>query len=384
MSAVDEIGTALAVAEARPTQALAPPLGDDEIRRLFRVASALARSGMFKDVKQADQAFAKIVIGRDLGLTPAQAMTGVYLVEGRPQLAAPLMGHFVRASGKYDWRVLKIDRDGVEIEFGEGKAPGKDQETGEWLPWPGSLGVSEFTKEDAETAKLGGKDTYSKWPRNMFFSRAMSNGVKWFVPDTMGGLPVYVEGELEGISSGRGRDGDTEAAALPPAEETTPEALMGAIERSLPDDHPHALAERAFGVMKAANTFSEGLWTVGKVELTLKGKSLEAATTAIGEAEFELTRLREAAAAGEEEPADAEVVEPDAGEQLQAEPREEGEEPSAEDIEAVEVLRKRERELVESVAGAEPGSREAEELGTELDQVREQIRALGFTPSNDA
>src|ERR1044071_303709 len=63
-----------------------PLMTDDEIRRSWRLASSLAASGMFKDAKQGEQAFAKILIGRDLGLTPTQAMTGIHIVEGKPEV----------------------------------------------------------------------------------------------------------------------------------------------------------------------------------------------------------------------------------------------------------------------------------------------------------
>ena len=35
------------------------------------------------------------------------------------------------------------------------------------------------------------KSGWVKYPRNMLFARAMSNGVRWFAPEATGGLPVY-------------------------------------------------------------------------------------------------------------------------------------------------------------------------------------------------
>ncbi|RDT44717.1 hypothetical protein DXF87_27490, partial [Enterobacter roggenkampii] len=37
-----------------------------------------------------------------------------------------------------------------------------------------------------------------KFPKNMLFARAMSNGVKWFTPDVFSG-PVYTPEELGGV-----------------------------------------------------------------------------------------------------------------------------------------------------------------------------------------
>jgi hypothetical protein len=173
---------------------------DDEIERMYRIAKALALSGMFKDARQAEQAFALIVIGRDLGLSPAQSMTGIHIVEGKPMMHYAMLGTFVREREGCDYRVTEHTDEACSIEFF------RDGE---------SLGVSRFTMEDAKRAGLG-KPTrngqpsnWVKLPRNMLYARAMSNGVRWFTPEALGGIPVYVEGEIvEGtaaeIASGHG------------------------------------------------------------------------------------------------------------------------------------------------------------------------------------
>jgi hypothetical protein len=89
-----------ALAEREPEGNLVPmntaTMTDGEIDRLFRVAKALAMSGMFKDARQAEQAFAKILLGRDLGLSPTQAMTGIHIVEGKPEIAATTLAGFIK------------------------------------------------------------------------------------------------------------------------------------------------------------------------------------------------------------------------------------------------------------------------------------------------
>ncbi len=62
------------------------------------------------------------------------------------------------------------------------------------------VGVSEFSEKDAELAGLltgPNKDTYKKYPRNMYFYRAMSNGVKWYCPDISSGISMYTPDEIE-------------------------------------------------------------------------------------------------------------------------------------------------------------------------------------------
>ena len=163
----------------------------------WRQAKALAASGLFPDARSAEQALAKIRFGRDLGLNATQAMTGVHIVKGKPQVAAVTLAAFVRESGRYDFRVLEHTSEVCRIEFGPVGAPGRD-ESGGWLPWPQAFGVSEFSMKDARAADLVKPDSgWAKFPRNMLYARAMSNGVKWFCPDATHGIPVYHEGEIE-------------------------------------------------------------------------------------------------------------------------------------------------------------------------------------------
>lgn len=148
----------------------------------------LAQSGYFQDAKDAAQAIVKVLAGRELGIGPVAAMTGIYIVKGRVTLSANLIGAAIKRSGRYNYRVLRMDNDGCEIEF---------YEHGE------SIGKSEFNKQDAVAAGLAGGDNWRKFPRNMFFARAISNGAKWFTPDVFAG-PIYTPDEL-----GERVDGET-------------------------------------------------------------------------------------------------------------------------------------------------------------------------------
>lgn len=191
-----------------------PPaiLTDSEIDRTYRIAKALALSGMFKDARQAEQAFAKIILGRDLGLSPAQAMTGIYIVEGKPQVSSTMLASFVKQHPHYDYSVVEHTDKACELLF--------------WYDGD-EAGTSRFTIDDAERIGLAKKDVWKKYPKNMLFARAMSNGVKWYAPDATNGVPVYVEGEIPEqamLNAGAGEppeDGDavfepvTEAEVIP-------------------------------------------------------------------------------------------------------------------------------------------------------------------------
>ena len=175
-----ETSSALAIREPIAAPGI---MSNAEIDQTFRVAKALAISGLFKDARQAEQAFAKILVGRDLGLSPTQAMMGIHIIEGKPELSANLQAAFVKRTEGYYYRVLEHTDDVCEIAF---------------LRDGDELGRSRFSMADAQKAGLGGRGPWKSYPRNMLFARAMSNGVAFHCPEVTGGLRVYSEGEIGG------------------------------------------------------------------------------------------------------------------------------------------------------------------------------------------
>jgi hypothetical protein len=152
---------------------------------IMSIADSFAKSGMFPDIKSAAQAAVKIQAGKEFGIQPFAAMTGIHIIQGKPVIGAGLMASRVKGTGRYTYRVNKHDATICEIEYFELK---KDKEV--------SIGVSTFTIEDAKKA---GTKNLDKFPKNMLFARAMSNGVKWFTPDIYD-VPVYVPEEMEHLS----------------------------------------------------------------------------------------------------------------------------------------------------------------------------------------
>ena len=159
----------------------------DEVER---AAKAMAASGFFTDTKQASQAIVKILAARELGLGPFAGMNGVNIIQGRPAFSANIMAACVKKSGRYNYRVTEMTDKNCTIEFMEYMA-------GKW----NTSGVSSFTIEDAKKA---GTKNLDKFPRNMLFARAMSNGVKWYCPDVMSGSTVYTPEELGAVVDGEG------------------------------------------------------------------------------------------------------------------------------------------------------------------------------------
>jgi hypothetical protein len=149
---------------------------------IIKLADLFAASGFFSaennQRQSAAQLAVKILAGQELGFTPFAAANGMYIVKGKCAPGANLMAAKVKATGRYDYRVTEMTDTRVSIDFLEG---GK------------LIGTSTFTSADANKAQT---QNMGKFPRNMLFARAMSNGVKWYTPDIFNGVAVYTPDEL--------------------------------------------------------------------------------------------------------------------------------------------------------------------------------------------
>ncbi len=159
-------------------------------------AENIIKTGLFQDIKSAAQAMVKIMAGNELGLPPLASISGIHIIAGKPVIGAGLIASAVKSSGKYNYRVVENTDKHCSIDFYEGTE---------------KIGNSSFSYEDAKKA---GTKKLEKFPKNMLFARAISNGVKWFCPDVFAG-PVYVPEEMEAVQ----QTVDTTA------EEITPEVL---------------------------------------------------------------------------------------------------------------------------------------------------------------
>jgi hypothetical protein len=270
--------TSTALAEV-PVGQVAPAeiLSDDEIRRLYRVAEAFAVGGAYKDIKNAEVAFTKMLVGRTLGLDAATSMQGIHLVEGGIQLHYSTLATFIRVRPGYDYQAFWIKRRRpvvIPVENGERRG----EIVGDYLPgytgkWNVDLddgrrvtlteaqfkrepvelelvafrdedpldlrevygavvktivggevrGVSRFTTDDAFQAQLikveKDRAAWNTSRRNMLLARAMSNAAKWDVPEVLGGMPTYAPGELEAAREQKSLtapvgDGDDEGSGI--------------------------------------------------------------------------------------------------------------------------------------------------------------------------
>jgi hypothetical protein len=147
---------------------------------LARFAKAAAQSGYFQDAQQAAQALVKIAYGKELGLGPVAALSGVHVVKGNPTLSATTIAALIKRSGKYNFRVKQHTATECVLAF---------TEDGE------HVGDSTFTMDDARAAQLTSNNMWKKYARNMLFARALTNGARWFCTDVFMG-PVYTPDEV--------------------------------------------------------------------------------------------------------------------------------------------------------------------------------------------
>jgi hypothetical protein len=189
-----------ALQPVQKTQAIQIPTDSLDLQTLGKIFYS---SGLFTDIKSEAQAIVKILAGAENGFTPFTAMTNIHLIPSRGgglslELAANAVAIKIKESRKYDYKILKITGDECSIQFFECS----EITGGKWEGGP--TRVSTFSRADAEKAgllrtfKSGEKSNYDKFARNMFFSRAMTNGQAWFCADVFQSR-VYGLGEISGL-----------------------------------------------------------------------------------------------------------------------------------------------------------------------------------------
>jgi hypothetical protein len=154
------------------------------MNHMLGLARLLHTSGLYK-TKSPEQAFAVMLIGDSLGLGPTESLSGIHIVEGKPEVSADTQARFIRKHHEWDYEVVTPEGSGHEQCIIELSRNGKvvTRET--------------YTIADAQRAGLANKDIYKKHPRNMLFARCISNCTALHCPEVVG-MRVYGEGEISG------------------------------------------------------------------------------------------------------------------------------------------------------------------------------------------
>lgn len=151
-----------------------------DVMEAITLAKTFHASGMFTHLKSPAHAVPIILAGMEWGIGPFTAMQNISIIQGRPVTSAQLLGFFAKRAG-YETRVVHHTTKGCKLEFYRN----------------GVLqGDSEFDENDASTAGLLGKDNWKNWPKNMYYARAIANGVRWHCQDATMGVAIYIEDEI--------------------------------------------------------------------------------------------------------------------------------------------------------------------------------------------
>jgi len=222
-----------------------------DIDEAVRLGEIFAESGYFDGAQEASQAVVKILAGAELGISAMAAMRGIYVIDGNTSLSAALIGTLLRRHPTYDYEVQGVNDQGAKIAFF------RDGE---------KIGVSTFTRSDAQNAGLMRKHNWQNYFKDMTFARAMSRGCRRFCPEVFSGA-VYTPEEVsrqgphadpvtESDLSGEGelpQSGDG-APALPEGAQDGPENTPESARHRAPADAREktqrdvAAANEAFGL----------------------------------------------------------------------------------------------------------------------------------------
>ena len=182
-------------------------LSFDEIQKWAKLAKA---AGYFAGSAKAPaatevQIAMLIATGDALGLHPAVACQQLQMVKGKVTIsAAGMLGFAVRA--------------GITVEWTEDTATAVSLR----LTRAGKHYDSRFTVEMAKTAGVW-SSMYQQFPGNMLRARAVSNGVRAFCPDVLGGATIYTPEEVRDMKD----DGPLPQAEPEAHAWTAPEEVHG-------------------------------------------------------------------------------------------------------------------------------------------------------------
>ncbi len=146
-------------------------------------AAVLFKSGLLpSSITKVEAAIAIIIKGYELGIPPMQAFAHISIVNGRPTISAELMLALIYQRMPYAViSFKKIASDGCVILA----ARSKDHALTEFT----------FTIENAENAKLTGKDNWKNYPKAMCKARTIADMARTIFPDVLMGCS-YTREEL--------------------------------------------------------------------------------------------------------------------------------------------------------------------------------------------
>ncbi len=252
-----------------------------EWSQIIQMGGALVRSGMLPtSIRTAEAAAAIMLTGRELGIPPMRAFSKISVINGKPAMGAELM--LSRVLERYpdaDWVPIRRDVEGAIVKA-------RRKLTDAYTEFS-------FLLEDAKRAGVMSKDSWQKYPRNMYYWRAVSDMVRALWPECLGPASHTPE-ELGAEVDEEGDVVDTTARQIeppppPPPAPTGPKEVTKPAPNVPTYDH---------GNIKWQEKLAELLkmkWPSGSPDLyepigkKLHGRPLSAMRQAVDEVEAEMT-----------------------------------------------------------------------------------------------
>jgi hypothetical protein len=175
-------------ARPRPSMAVGGNVGaliPQDIEQAFRIASALAQSGMTPNgFKTPETCFVAIMAGAELGLPPFQSLQSFAIINNRPTLWGDALMAVVRTNG------FKVR------EWFEGEGDAMTAYCEVTRPDNGDTAEASFSVEDAKTAGLWKKaGPWQSAPKRMLKMRARSFAIRDGAADVLRGFQIREEVE---------------------------------------------------------------------------------------------------------------------------------------------------------------------------------------------
>jgi hypothetical protein len=149
-----------------------------QLTDLTTIADVFVSSGLFEDVKDASQAFVKILKGQELGLQPVQAMEAFDIVQKRLFMKPRTIGALINACGYGAYRPLERTPERCVIRFSRRTRDG-------WVDYPDIA----YTLATAEAQGLVQRSPqWNTDPANMLFWRCLGRGGAQYFPELLAGL----------------------------------------------------------------------------------------------------------------------------------------------------------------------------------------------------
>ena len=212
------------------------------------MSKVMFESGLFLSCKNPQQAFVTIQAGRELGLGPFESLSSIYVIHGRTAFYAHKYGDMIKRGNKYNFKIAEHTNQKCSIDF---------YENGELI------GNSTFTMEDARTAGLDKGENWSKYPRNMLYARAITNGARWHCPDAFKGA-AYEPEEL-GATVEYQDDGTQVVLEVPNPQVSTKMTIPKEGEEVKLVHTPHGIIQFAL----SGDDSREGIVTTGVEKVTV-------------------------------------------------------------------------------------------------------------------